>query len=141
MSRRRQHVRCAVCLDSAGTVHRCQVEAAADDEGMPAGTSVKRGKRVAHRLYSRWGERRALAYVESLEPFFVVPGFDRFPHCRLVSHSTLGQRIHCPVCDVLTVVQAKGSKVNAPVCQSNHTIICNSITARLKSVFTIKMNN
>lgn len=134
MSRRRQNTWCAVCLDSTGTVHRCQVQAAANDERMPAGASVKRGKRVTHRLHSRRGERGALAYVESPKPVFIVPGFDRFPHCRLVSHSTVGQRIHRPVGDVLTVVQAEGSQVSTPICQSNHTIICNTRIQRSKSV-------
>ena len=50
--------------------------------------------------------------------------FHRSPHP--VIHFAMGQWIHCSVCDVSTVVQSKGPQMRTPVCQSNHTLICNN---------------
>lgn len=87
MSRMRKSGGCAVGLDSTSTMHGCQVQTATHDEGVPSGAGMKCWKGVAHCLNSRRGERRALADVESLKPFLIIPAFPGFPHCcRLVLH-------------------------------------------------------
>lgn len=108
-------------------MHRRQAQATADDEGMSSGASVKCREGVAYCLHSWRSKGSALAYVEVDKPFFLLTHvlLHRLPYFVLVVNTAVSQRIHCSVGDVLAVVETEGPEMEAVVCQSNDTVICN----------------
>ena len=117
----------AVRVERAGAVHGGEAEAAADVERVPLRARVQRRERVAHRLHSRRGQRRALADVQARQavPVIAATAAPRsVPAPALAPHAAVrGQRVHGAVRDVLAVVQPQGPQVRAAVRQCNHTLI------------------
>jgi len=116
----------AVWVERAGAMHGGEAEAAADVERVPLRARVQRRERVAHRLHSRRGQRRALADVQARQAIPVIAAATprRVPAPALAPHAAVCcQRVHGTVRDVLAVVQPQGPQVRAAVRQCNHTLI------------------
>lgn len=92
-------------MGPTSTVYGRQIQTAADYQGMPIRARMQSGKRVAYRLYSWRSEGSALADVEVGETFLLVLVLHGGPHVVLVAlGSTLCQRVHSSVGDILAVV-------------------------------------
>ena len=96
-----------MCLDSAGTMHGCQMQTAAYNKRVSARTGVKGWKGITNCLNSRRCESSALTNVEVSETVIFVSAFDRLPYTVLVSDTTMGKRIHCSIRYVLAIVETK----------------------------------
>ncbi len=121
----------AVRVVSAGAVDGGEAEASADDEGVPLRARVERREGVAHRLDRRRRQRRALADVQAGQPVGAGAGVlprRRVPAPAFAPHppAVRRQRVHCPVGDVLAVVEPQRPQVRAAIGKSDHALICRS---------------
>ena len=85
-----------------------QIQTTTFDERMSSRTSVKGREGIAYGLNCVRCQSSTLTNVEVHETIVVfISTFDGLPNTVLVSDTTLGQRIHCFVRNVLAIVEAQ----------------------------------